>query len=129
MKDWCPETLLDVAGLENYYKQITLEEALTTAGWGFPNAIYLNGLDWEGTIRTGNENLLGQTRGNSSYQNTSYSYVDTMLTYNLNLVCSKSDNKYSEECQYIADILLSRRLAHPLQRWDDEQYGRLSNWP
>jgi hypothetical protein len=32
---WCPETLLDIAQLEKYYKQISMEEALTTDGWGF----------------------------------------------------------------------------------------------
>ena len=45
--DWCPETLLEVACLENYYKQISLEEALMSPELDFPNAIYLNALDWE----------------------------------------------------------------------------------
>ena len=31
--NWCPETLLDIAQLENYYKQITLDEAINTPGW------------------------------------------------------------------------------------------------
>ena len=49
---WCPPTLVDIAQLENYYSQRTLQEALDQ-NWGFPNAIYINGLDWDGSIRTG----------------------------------------------------------------------------
>ena len=52
---WCPSSLLDVAYLENYYKQITLDEAYEKRqmGWAFPNAIYINGFASGGTIRTG----------------------------------------------------------------------------
>lgn len=86
MTQWCPETLLDISNLENYYKQITLEETIQNVlknvfptglpdsskqvgplsselkdldipvldtNWGYPNAIYINGVDVDGTIRTG----------------------------------------------------------------------------
>ena len=61
MTDWCPPTLQDIGQLANYYKQITLEEAYVN-GWGFPNAIYIDGLDWDGTIRTGTQLLNGRKR-------------------------------------------------------------------
>ena len=57
MDEWCPQTLLDVSQLENYYKQLTLDQcyASLSAGWSFPNAIYLNGLMYGGQIRTGTQ--------------------------------------------------------------------------
>ena len=130
--DWCPETLLDIANLENYYKQISLEEALWTPGWGFPNAIYLNALDWDGTIRTGNQNLWGAHRGNSTQQNTSYAYADTLLLYNLKQVCDVSSHLYNvnaENCVELRELLDERRAMHPKQLWMDAKYGRLVNWP
>lgn len=119
--------------LENYYKQITLEEAFNTEGWGFPNAIYLNAVSWEGTIRTGTQNLWGAIRGNNSHLTTSYSYVDTLVAYNLNLVCSPSSTRYNDsltkKCEPLWNMLQKRRSNYPLTRWDDPVYGRLADWP
>eukprot|EP00299_Pterocystis_sp_00344_P008054 c2896_g1_i1.p1 GENE.c2896_g1_i1~~c2896_g1_i1.p1 ORF type:complete len:276 (-),score=54.65 c2896_g1_i1:97-924(-) len=52
MTRWCPPTLLDVSQLTNYYKQLTIDAAFEN-GWDFPNAIYIDAIDVDGTIRIG----------------------------------------------------------------------------
>ena len=61
---WCPPTLMDVAQMGAYYKQLTLELAYTNfdAGWSFPNAIYLDAVDVDGTIRVGTTLPWGVTK-------------------------------------------------------------------
>ncbi len=145
--NWCPETLLDVANLENYYKQISLEGVIGNASLDFPNAIYINGVDYEGTIRTGTTNLWGAQRGNSEYATTAYAYVDTILLYNLAIVCNgdythnahgiKTRDKWTSQlvqmredyCSELNDTLVTRRAAHPYFRWNDPVYGRSVDWP
>lgn len=56
MTQWCPETLLDVGQLTAYYKQLTIEGAYN-ANYTFPNAIYIDAVGPEGTIRTGTKLL------------------------------------------------------------------------
>eukprot|EP00298_Acanthocystis_sp_HF-20_P018123 c21905_g1_i1.p1 GENE.c21905_g1_i1~~c21905_g1_i1.p1 ORF type:complete len:525 (-),score=225.27 c21905_g1_i1:36-1610(-) len=50
--DWCPEALLDVSQLGNYYNQLPLHNAFVNK-WSFPNAIYLDAFWYDGTIKTG----------------------------------------------------------------------------
>ena len=145
--NWCPETLLDIANLENYYKQISIEEVIRNNSLDFPNAIYINGVDHEGTIRTGTTNLWGAQRGDSEYTTTAYAYVDTMLLYNLAIVCNddyirnahearaKSDKtsqpvqSYEDVCEELRETIEARRAAYPYLRWNDPVYGRSANWP
>jgi hypothetical protein len=112
--------------LENYYKQITLEEAISNEGWGFPMAIYLNSLAWDGTIRTGAQNLWGASRGSSAEQTTAYAYVDTLLLYNVKKACNL---RKVSECGSLLETLTTRREKYPLKRWNDTEYGRLADWP
>lgn len=131
---WCPPSLLDVAQMENYYKQISLEEALLTPTWELPNAIYLNALDWEGTIRTGSQNLWGsQPEGSDSQHATSaYAYADSMLLFNLRKLCegvSSDSAEASERCEELEGRLESRRALHPAEYWQDEGFGRQLTWP
>lgn len=127
---WCPETLLDVAQLSNYFKQITLEEAINTPGWGFPNAIYINALDWEGTVRIGTQVLWGGDRDGSAeeFKTKAYAYVDTLLLYNLNLGCGDGTED-CDDCAAVRQILQDRRAMNPATYWDDAVYGRLLSWP
>jgi hypothetical protein len=134
--DWCPETLLDISQLDNFYKQISLEDAINNPSAGFPNAIYLNGLDWEGTIRTGTNIPWGATRSGSDaeHANANYAYADTLILYNVRMVCSLDGVHYnplisSSVCENMSSLLESRRLKHPMTRWDDPKYGRSSTWP
>lgn len=117
---------LCVGNLENYYKQITLEDAITIDGWGFPMAIYLNSLDWDGTIRTGTQNLWGASRGSSTEQTTAYAYTDTLLLYNVRKGCAVHK---VPECDSLIQTLNSRRAKYPMKRWTDSVYGRLEDWP
>jgi len=138
---WCPESLLDIAQLENYYKQITLEEAIqsaltqssTSTTMGFPNAIYLNGVDIDGTIRTGTEVLWGATRvsTDSKHYTTAYAYVDTLVLYNIILGCNNlsEDAETAAECAALKTTYINRRAKHPLTLWSDETVGRKINWP
>jgi len=133
---WCPETLLDIAQLENYYKQISLDETIRSAredvvnGMGFPNAIYINAVDVDGTIRTGTQNLWGAKRGtDAAHYLTSYAYVDTLVLYNVLVGCKRFSNGSSGECKSLVDTLDSRRAKHPAVFWDQPELGRLTNWP
>jgi hypothetical protein len=131
--DWCPPTILDIANLENYYKQKSLEEALNVPGYAYPNAIYINGVTFGGTLRTGTEVLWGAKRSDDEeHAVTAYAYVDTMLAYNVRNSCSKQTKEsveFNDSCILLMDIVNKRRALNPAQYWTDSKYGRLENWP
>ena len=56
LTQWCPETLLDFAQLNNYYHQYTLSVAFQN-NYTFPNAFYIDAIDHNGLIRIGNKAL------------------------------------------------------------------------
>ena len=106
LSDWCPETLLDVAQLGSYYDQIVLDGAYREAvvapsspsaegTTAFPHALYLDALDYGGTIRTGTTTLFGAVRGGGGGDPTpgepngdsAYAYVDTVIAYNVRRAC------------------------------------------
>ena len=124
MTEWCPPTLEDIGQLANYYKQISLEEAYTN-GWGFPNAIYIDGLDWDGTIRTGTQLLNGRER-DSDHTTDAYAYADTLIAWNVRVACGDSTDG---TCGELKTKLETRRAKHPVSRWDDAHYGRQASWP
>lgn len=133
----CPETLLDIANLENYYKQITLDETYnnmlkSSNGWNFPNAIYINGVDFDGTIRTGLEVLWGKLRNPNDIEHatTSYAYVDTLIAANVINACSRANISTNDEenCKKMMLTMTNRRSVYPATYWDDKEYGRLTNW-
>lgn len=136
-KDWCPESLLDVANLENYYKQLTLYQAYSKmmSGWSFPNAIYLNGLDHGGKIRTGTRTLWGRDRGTATTEGeehsvTGYAYVDTIIAGNVYQACNEvSHHSISKQCVELTNKMKGRIAAAPVSTWEDVQLGRLQNWP
>ena len=91
-------------------------------------------MQMQGTIRTGVGNFWGEINGGNENQFTAYAYVDTILMYNLGLVCDKTLEHHpqfpaTDECASLADLLNSRRAVNPFKRWDDATYGRLSDWP
>ena len=133
----CPETLLDIANLENYYKQITLEETYNNmikneGNWNFPNAIYINAVDFDGTIRTGLEVLWGKNRNpqDTEHATTSYAYADTLIAANLINSCTHANisTNDKENCEKLMTTLNTRRSLYPSKFWDDKEYGRLSSW-
>jgi len=118
---WCPETLLDLAQLENYYGQRELEWAVV-GGYGLPNAIYINGVDWDGTIRTGTKMPYGTPRSpDPDHQISRYAYVATFLSWNYQLACRSVDCSNQGD---LAGRIEAQRAKYPLGSWDDEPYGR-----
>lgn len=124
---WCPPTLEDVGQLASYYKQIPLDEVHEDPNLDLPNAIYLDALDWNGTIRTGTTLLNGRARGDE-HPTTAYAYVDTFLAYNLRVACDHF-HADQDECATLKETVEARRAAYPLARWDDPEHGRLASWP
>jgi hypothetical protein len=127
---WCPPTLLDQSQLENYYAQQTIEETITVPGYRLPNAIYINGVDWDGTIRTGTQVEWGAVRNfhDLEHYKTGYAYVDTFILNNLMIACA-NENEKSVACKAKQEYVQSRRAKHPLQTWEDAAFGRLVNFP
>lgn len=130
---WCPETLLDIAQLSSYYNQITFEHAFVNLnGQGateFPNALYLDALDVDGTLRTGPYLLNGAKRGGDhATKEVKYAYVDTILAYNAKVVCRASSNATSE-CDQLKVLLDQRRKKYPLRLWSELSFARHKDWP
>jgi len=120
MNSWCPPQLQDISQLANYYNQLPLEAAFLNQ-WDFPNAIYLDALDKDGTIRTGTKLFPGM-----EHEVTSYAYATTLLLRNLRRGCGSSQDG---ECGTLRMVLGGMRAQYPIQRWDDVEHGRLINWP
>jgi len=121
--------------LENYYKQITLDESFNNMlkaemNWNFPNAIYINGVDFDGTIRTGLEVLWGKNRNlNDQHTTTGYAYVDTIIGANLVNSCyNNNNNEDKDTCDKMMSTIQSRRAKNPMLFWNDADYGRLTEW-
>ncbi len=141
---WCPPTLLDVAQFDNYYRQLALER-VHSAGkdetlWDFPHAIYLNGVDREGTIRTGTTLLWGrersedQSKQGTSHATTAYAYAPSIVLYNIQKGCGDRDKEERERvsspsCEKMAEPFHALRKKYPIQHWHDPVYGRLLHWP
>jgi len=122
MTNWCPPHLLDISQLTNYYNQIAFESVWVNQ-WDYPNAIYIDAVDLDGTIRTGTQILQNQSQDT---QLTRYAYVSNILLYNLQKACG-SDN--TGQCLTLKNLLSTNRSLYPIQRWDDPSYGRLMTWP
>ena len=129
---WCPLTLLDVSQLDNYYRQISLEKVMQNSDYDFPNAIYLNGLDAKGSIRTGKSTFYGvdyddnSTADGIKYSREGYSYIPSIILYNVKEACKSMSSKSCEEISFPYEEL---RQKSPLNLWNDPNYGRLTNWP
>ena len=150
---FCPETLLDIAQLSNYYNQITIEETYVnyaeeegnnTIGFSqgskplFPNAFYIDAIDVGGTIRTGTQLLIGIDHKNAleEHKFSAYAFTDTIIAYNINTACKASKKKRTEKtltsdasCSSLLSFIESRRSYHPFVLWKEPFYGRLEGWP
>ena len=133
MKGWCPPTLMDLSLLANYYSQRTIEAAYEDDDSDFPHAIYIDGIDTDGTIRTGTSpiNPLSSSRRlatqSADHATTAYAYAATLVGANLKRLCK--DPSTGATCAPLKDLVEAERAKYPTQRWQDEKYGRLSAWP
>jgi hypothetical protein len=128
---WCPESLLDFSQLQNYYSQISIENAYRKAEGdhdiGLPNAIYLNSLDIGGLMRTGTQ-VWGTSRSeDTTHFETGYAYVATLVAYNIRRLCFQTSSSYrgSSGCRDILSLFEMERNKNPLLTWNDPEHGRL----
>jgi len=130
---WCPPTLLDIAQLESFYSQIAMNQAVENESWSFPNGLVLNGLDRDGTIRTGTQVLWGGIRNaaDEEHWQTAFGYVDAFIAINLRRACLNvgSNSASVDVCQRLTAKVKARQALHPYTRWDDVALGRSSVWP
>eukprot|EP01126_Amoeba_proteus_P043054 TRINITY_DN4700_c0_g1_i20.p1 TRINITY_DN4700_c0_g1~~TRINITY_DN4700_c0_g1_i20.p1 ORF type:complete len:325 (+),score=61.46 TRINITY_DN4700_c0_g1_i20:547-1521(+) len=115
---WCPEHLKEISQLDNFYNQVALDVSLAR-DYFFPNAIYIDALDQDGSIQIGES--LDFDEGNVKY---AYSY--TLILSSVNLACATIP---SEKCSYFQNYLIQLRNKYPLQRWEDGAHGRHTDWP
>ena len=132
----CPGTVMDIIQLTNYYNQISIEEAYKNhvAENGkvfFPNAFYLDGLDYDGTLRTGTTTLfgLGYKGVREEYRFARYAIVDTVIGFSIHTVCNNAASIDIETCRYFMSYIAERRSKYPLMLWQEAAFGRHSDWP
>lgn len=160
---WCPKALQERGQWANYYRQIAFDWAMraqqqslqnkrllsllhnsndnsnnVSIGARFPNAIYLDALDVNGTIRTGPQLFFADNETSKPLPNgaAKYAYVATLLLSNVNLACSGAIVPLSGNsapsaaaCAAATGRLKMLRAQYPVQRWTDLAHGRLRNWP
>jgi len=140
---WCPEFLLDIVQLASYYNQHVFEFALPSPTDGsvnfvelessrtlaFPNAFYLDALDYDGTVRTSSILLDGTERGGKEGCEVKYAYVDTVLLYNLRQALRKKQANDDDAYQKLFNRVQLRRQHNPFRLWDDHGRARHSDWP
>jgi hypothetical protein len=127
MTEYCPMSLQANSLFKNYYHQTAFEIAVKNK-WGLPNAIYLDAIDYNGTIRVGPEEF-GDGLPTSDRINgkAKYTYTATFALINLNRVCPSRHS--SEDCEKLYGIVEERRALYPITHWKDEYYGRHDTWP
>lgn len=122
MTNWCPAHLQDIAQLSNYYSQIGLD-AVITDNLHYPNAIYIDAVDVNGTIRTGTA-LFSPESG--EYEAVGFAYSASIVLYNVRLGCAA---KKLPSCADLTETLEKLRADNPLRRWHDPTHGRWDTWP
>eukprot|EP00049_Salpingoeca_infusionum_P017911 m.354925 g.354925 ORF g.354925 m.354925 type:complete len:471 (+) comp17136_c0_seq1:67-1479(+) len=125
MTDWCPMTLQDISLLINFYNQVALD-AVITQDLHLPNAMYIDAVDVDGTIRTGTQ--VFSPEAPQEHGATRYAYVDTFALYTLRKACKTLSPKPSV-CHDMDLVLQERRAKYPLTRWSDVAHGRHTDWP
>jgi hypothetical protein len=129
---WCPLHLQDECQLTNYYSQIAFHQAVINASYGMPHAIYIDAVDFNGTIRTGTtlfgpgypEGWVPQQHGT-----TGFSYVAAMLLVNVRRACTQQPLLNRSACNDTMTLLLQKYSTNPVQRWNDTAHGRHEFWP
>lgn len=120
--DWCPLSLLEMSQTAEYYNQRVLHEAVTR-GFAFPNAIYTDAIDHNGTIRVGTDTSYGDGQSRKTAR---YAYVASVLKSTLNLECKR---RPVSACAPLDKQLTSMIAANPVTTWNDPAQARLVNWP
>ncbi len=137
----CPRSVMDIVQLTNYYSQIPFEEAFEAhqndeKEVNFAQAFYLDGLDYDGTLRTGTTTLfgLGHEESDESFWYTNYAYVYTVIGFILHSVCKqknvKDANRVDEEKCLLYDVIVKKkREEYPFRLWQEPGLARRNDWP
>ena len=142
MTQYCPLTLQELGLMQNYYLQIAFENAIEKE-YQLPNAFYLDGVDLNGTFRVGPQywNVNGFLPPNPSNEPTRinsdarYGYVQVISLSNIRRVCPSTlkalqrNLTLSAECVAAESLVQSRRKLFPINRWQDDYFGRQAVWP
>ena len=159
---WCPRQLQAKGQWINYYYQIVFDfvsdtmrrdyAAKRALGFRLPNAIYIDAVDHDGTIRTGEQvfwppghhgGTASDTTGtaaaaapaSTSHGDARYSYLGTLLLSSTRWICSGQQPSRSGRkpdpvtCANITAMLEAHRAKYRTQRWHDPGHGRLANYP
>ena len=132
----CPRSVLDIAQLTNYYSQIPLEEAYKAhlndkQEVNFPQAFYLDGIEYGGTLRTGTTTLfgLGHEGSDKQFWYARYAFVDTVIGFILHTVCNNVNIADIEKCQLYTANVNKKRQEHPILLWQEPEVARRDDWP
>lgn len=139
MSGWCPMSLQDAGQLNNYYVQLTLEQAYlegnSNRAVDFPNAIYIDGIESEGRIRTGHElvnpapRVTHEDPATGDYKSASYGYAATVIGATFRRLCRRGGEEVREACAAALQWAEDERALYPVQRWSDPTHGRLEDYP
>eukprot|EP00301_Raphidiophrys_heterophryoidea_P022013 c626_g1_i2.p1 GENE.c626_g1_i2~~c626_g1_i2.p1 ORF type:complete len:476 (+),score=127.43 c626_g1_i2:1-1428(+) len=136
--DWCPPTLLDMCNTMNFYNQFAFAAAYNHS-YRLPNAIYLDGVDEDGTVRIGTSpmNPLYNKQSplvprvnkaqDDTHTTTRAPYVDILLSHNLRQGCGSDLSQWSASCNSISQVLLQRLAKNPMTLWDDYANARVAH--
>ncbi len=117
--NWCPLSLFESAKLNNYYHQFLFEAVISNQNLNFPNAFYIDAVTQGGLINYG----VGK-------ESIGYAYVDTLILYNLRLVCDKTPIQETiAACNELIELISERRSLNPLKPINDPERGRITGWP
>lgn len=138
---YCPMSLQEQGQLSNYYNQRVLEaiykEGASNPAVDFPNAIYIDGIDLDGRIRTGTQRLnpllsqsdLQAQEAAGDHETDGYAYVATLVGATARRLCRGAEAHIKGWCEVLMASIEEARARHPVTLWDDAVHGRLSNWP
>eukprot|EP00127_Corallochytrium_limacisporum_P005776 Clim_evm155s210 gene=Clim_evmTU155s210 len=126
---FCPDTLLDIEQMRNFYTQQILYSTVTNATQHeLPGAIYLDAVDFGGLFRTGTSTNYDPTLDIDNSLTRGYAYVDTMLLYNVRKGCA-SLSLEGNACHRMLSRIRKQIEKNPEHKWNDPQTGRDKNFP
>lgn len=139
----CPLHLMDMSLQANYFNQPVFDASVSAPGYDMPGAIYMDGIDVNGTMRTGSDLFgpfyggIGGPGAGPTNGTARYAYVDTMLLATVRRLCGLTgadgygkgaglvdDATLTALCPAYVAVLEAQRALYPTQEWVDTVTGR-----
>eukprot|EP00127_Corallochytrium_limacisporum_P004976 Clim_evm50s195 gene=Clim_evmTU50s195 len=121
-KLFCPESLLLIEQLRNFYTQEALYNTFTDPGtYSLPGAIYIDAIADGGLIRTGSSTQYGEPGKHQE----GYAYAATLLLYNVAEGCKDGQ----QGCDDMKAELQAMIEQNPSRKWNNRFTGRNKDWP